>query len=200
MKRYLGVSLLVALIVITAPACSLVKEQTKETSAQAEVLPISEEEMDAKLRTAAVQASDLPPDYRLTIANISPQDSDIPQNADQGLVGFLLRQFESQGKMTIVNKVLAYKDETAAAQAYELFKQGVLTYSNVLEINGITGDSVGSQGNFKIGSLTQSNASFAFHQGQFIATFLFVNQSGSLDQHLMEKTINLVFQRVQEIN
>jgi hypothetical protein len=200
MKRYLHVLLPVALIIIASTGCSPAKEQIQPNAAPLVGLSTPDSAIDAKLRTTAIQAGDLPPDYRLTIANTSPEESDIPQNAGQGLEGFLLRQFESQGKMTIVNKIIAYQDETAATQAFNSFKQGVMTYSDVLEISGITGDYIGRQENFKIGPLTQSNASYAFLQGRFITTFLFVNQSGNLDQPLMEKAINLVFERIQKIH
>ena len=199
MKRYLLVFSLIALMILSAPACSLVNEQTQPNSAQAVGSTIAADEIAVKLRAVGIQVNDLPSGYRLTIAETFPEDSDIPQNGDQGMAGFLLRQFESQGKMTIVNKIVAYRDEAAASQAFPLFTQGVMTYSDELKINGITGDSMGSQENFKIGPLTQSNASFVFRKGQFISIFLFVNQSGHLDQQMMNKTTNLVFERIQKI-
>lgn len=203
MRRYLCVCLLILLIIITTVGCSQTEVQAQPTvvsfegSAPVVDLPAPDPAITGKLQAAALQAGDLPADYQLTLASITPTVSDLSENAEQGLNGFLFRQFESQGKMTVVSTLFSYDNEEAASKAFDLMKEGVETYSNELKINGISGDSIGRQESFKIGDLTQSNASFAFRQGTFIVTFLFVNQSGNLDQALMEKSVNLVFDRIK---
>ena len=199
MRRFLYFCLSFFLIIIATARCSQADESIQPTTEPVSGLLTTDPEIAGKLQAAALQIGDLPADYRLTISNLTPTVSDIPGDAEQGLNGFLLRQFESLGKMTIVSTLFSYASEEAASKAFEITKEGVETYSNELKINGISGDSLGRQENFKIGDLTQSNAAYAFRQGKVIATFLFVNPSGNLDQSLMEKTINLVFKRIEEI-
>ena len=199
MRRFLCFCLSFFLIIIATAGCSQVDVQFQPTTEPATGMLATDPEIAGKLQAASLQVGDLPADYRLTISKATPAVSDIPEDSEQGLNGFLLRQFESLGKMTVISTLFSYGNEEAASKAFELLKEGVETYSNELKINGISGDSLGRQESFKIANLTQSNASYAFRQGKFIATFLFINPSGNLDQSLMEKTINLVFKRIQKI-